>query len=50
MTPPAFAEAIAAEMPAGRTAVVEGAAHWCQLEAPADVNGLLLRFLDEIAT
>jgi pimeloyl-ACP methyl ester carboxylesterase len=50
VTPPAFAEAIAAEMPAGRTAVVEGAAHWCQLEAPADVNGLLLRFLDEIAT
>ena len=50
VTPPAFAEAIVAEMPGGRTAVVKGAAHWCQLEAPADVNGLLLRFLDEIAT
>ena len=50
MTPPAFAEAIAAAIPNGRTAVIEGAAHWCQLEAPAAVNALLLEFLDEIAT
>jgi pimeloyl-ACP methyl ester carboxylesterase len=50
VTPPAFAEAIAAAIPAGRTATVAGAAHWCQLEAPDAVSALLLSFLDEIAT
>ena len=50
VTPPAFAEAIAAAIPSARAAVVEGAAHWCQLEAPAAVSALLLEFLDEIAT
>jgi pimeloyl-ACP methyl ester carboxylesterase len=50
VTPPAFAEAIAAEIPAGRTATIEGAAHWCHIEAPADVSALLLEFVDEIAT
>jgi 3-oxoadipate enol-lactonase len=50
VTPPAFAEAIAAAIPNSRTAVIEGAAHWCQLEAPAAVSDLMLRFLDELAT
>jgi 3-oxoadipate enol-lactonase len=50
VTPPDFSEALAATMPGGRTAVVEGAAHWCQLEAAAAVSALLLEFLDEIAT
>jgi pimeloyl-ACP methyl ester carboxylesterase len=45
VTPPAFAEAIAAAVPHGTSAVVPGAAHWCQLEAPGAVNGLLLDFL-----
>ena len=50
VTPPAFTEALTAAIPRARGAVVEGAAHWCQLEAPAAVNGLVLEFLDEIAT
>jgi pimeloyl-ACP methyl ester carboxylesterase len=50
VTPPAFAEAIAAAVPDGRTAVVGGAAHWCQLEAPERVNEILLGFADELAT
>jgi len=50
VTPPAFAEAIAAAVPDGRTAVVGGAAHWCHLEAPEKVNELLLAFAREFAT
>jgi pimeloyl-ACP methyl ester carboxylesterase len=50
VTPPAFAEAIADALPDGRTAVVEAAAHWCQLEAPGAVNEILLGFVKEIAT
>jgi pimeloyl-ACP methyl ester carboxylesterase len=50
VAPPAFAEAIAAAIPNARTAVIEGAAHWCQLEAPAAVNQALLTFLREIET
>jgi pimeloyl-ACP methyl ester carboxylesterase len=50
VAPPAFAEAIAAAVPDGRTAVVPGAAHWCQLEAPERVNELMLGFADEFAT
>jgi len=50
VTPPAFAEAIVAAIPSARAAVIEGAAHWCQLEAPAAVSAHLLDFLDEIAT
>ncbi len=50
VTPPSFAEAIAAAMPNARTAVIEGAAHWCHLEDPAAVSDTVLRFLDEIAT
>jgi pimeloyl-ACP methyl ester carboxylesterase len=50
VAPPAFAEAIAGSVPDGRTAVVPGAAHWCQLEAPERVNELVLGFADEFAT
>lgn len=50
VTPPSFAQAIADAVPDGRTAVVDGAAHWCHLEAPDAVNALLLRFADQIAT
>jgi 3-oxoadipate enol-lactonase len=50
VTPPAFAQAIADAVPNGRTAVVEGAAHWCHLEAPEAVNEILLAFAHEIAT
>ena len=50
VTPPAFSETLAAAIPRARAAVVEGAAHWCQLEATAAVSALLLEFLDEIAT
>jgi pimeloyl-ACP methyl ester carboxylesterase len=50
VAPPAFAEAIAAAVPNGRTAVVGGAAHWCQIEAPAGVNEIVLGFASELAT
>jgi pimeloyl-ACP methyl ester carboxylesterase len=50
VTPPAFAEAIAAAVPDGRTAVVTGAAHWCHLEAPERLNEIMLGFADELAT
>ncbi len=50
VTPPAFAEAIAAAVPDGRTAVVAGAAHWCHLEAPERLNEIVLGFADELAT
>jgi len=45
VTPPEAAEEIAAAAPAGEAAVVEGAAHWCMLESPERVNGLLAEFL-----
>ena len=50
VTPPAFARAIAGAVPNGRIAVVDGAAHWCHLEAPEAVNEILLAFADEVAT
>jgi pimeloyl-ACP methyl ester carboxylesterase len=50
VAPPAFAEAIAAAIPDARTAVIDGAAHWCQIEAPGAVSEALLGFLREIAT
>jgi pimeloyl-ACP methyl ester carboxylesterase len=50
VAPPAFAQAIAAAIPNAGTAVVEGAAHWCQLEAPSAVSELVLGFVDENAT
>lgn len=50
VTPPSFAQAIAEAIPNARTAVVDGAAHWCHLEAPNAVSEVLLAFADEIAT
>jgi 3-oxoadipate enol-lactonase len=50
VTPPAFIEALAAAIPGARAAAIEGAAHWCQLEAPAAVSATLLDFVDELAT
>ncbi len=50
VTAPDFAQAIAAEIPDARTAVIEAAAHWCQLEAPDAVNDALLGFLAGLAT
>jgi 3-oxoadipate enol-lactonase len=50
VTPPSFAEAIADAIPRARTAVVPRAAHWCHLEAPGQVNEIMLAFADEIAT
>jgi len=50
VTPPAFAQAIADAVPYGRTAVVDGAAHWCHLEEPAAVNEIVLAFAADVAT
>jgi pimeloyl-ACP methyl ester carboxylesterase len=50
VTPPSFAQAVADAVPNGRTAVVDGAAHWCHLQAPEAVNEILLAFAHEIAT
>jgi 3-oxoadipate enol-lactonase len=50
VAPPAFAETIASAIPDCRTAVVPGAAHWCQLEAPGALNEVLTGFLAELAT
>jgi 3-oxoadipate enol-lactonase len=45
VTPPEAAAEIAAAVPRGESTVIEGAAHWCMLEAPAAVNDALARFL-----
>jgi 3-oxoadipate enol-lactonase len=49
VTPPRFAEAIAAAVPCGETATVDAAAHWCMLERPDAVSDALLGFLDRHA-
>lgn len=46
VTPPAFADAIAAAVPGCESAVVEGVAHWCMLERPDAVNETVFGFLD----
>jgi 3-oxoadipate enol-lactonase len=48
VTPPGFAAAIAAAVPRGASAVIEGAAHWSMLEDPRAVDELLFGFLDGI--
>ena len=50
VTPPAFAGAIAEAIPGAETAVIPGAAHWCHLEAPDAVNGVLLAWLGTAAS
>jgi pimeloyl-ACP methyl ester carboxylesterase len=46
VTPPAFASAIADAVPEGESATIDGAAHWCALERPDEVSGLVLDFID----
>ncbi|MGZ8665858.1 MAG: alpha/beta fold hydrolase [Solirubrobacterales bacterium] len=48
VTPPAAAEAIAAAVPDGRTALVHGSAHWCQIEDPEATNAVLFGFLENL--
>jgi 3-oxoadipate enol-lactonase len=48
VTPLADAEAIASAAPAGVSAAIEGAAHWCMLEAPDEVNRTLLEFVGRV--
>lgn len=49
VTPPGFARAIADAVPDGEAATIEGAAHWCMLEAPEAFSALLLGFLERVA-
>lgn len=46
VTPPDFAAAIAAAVPRGESATIEGAAHWSMLERPEAVSDAVLGFLD----
>jgi pimeloyl-ACP methyl ester carboxylesterase len=46
VTPPRFAEAIAAAVPRGEAATVDRCAHWCMLERPDAVSEVLLAFLE----
>jgi pimeloyl-ACP methyl ester carboxylesterase len=46
VTPPEAAAEIAAAAPRGESAVIEGAAHWCMLEAPEAVNRVLAGLLE----
>lgn len=46
VTPVAAAAQIAAAAPRGQTATVEGAAHWCMVEAPEITNRVLFGFLE----
>ena len=48
VTPPATAAAIAEAVADGRTGIVEGAAHWCQLEDPEATNRVLFGFLEKL--
>ncbi len=43
-TPPDAGAEVAEAAPQGESAVIDGAAHWCQLEAPGEVNRLLTAF------
>jgi 3-oxoadipate enol-lactonase len=49
VTPRSASEEIAAAVGDGRAAVVEGYAHWCNVEAPAAVAALLLGFCGDAA-
>jgi pimeloyl-ACP methyl ester carboxylesterase len=44
-TPPAEGEKLAAAAKRGESATIDGAAHWCMLERPAEVSRLLVDFL-----
>ncbi len=47
VTPPAAAAEIAEAVADGRTGIVEGAAHWCQIEDPEGTDRVLFRFLEK---
>jgi 3-oxoadipate enol-lactonase len=49
VTPPSFADEIAAAVPSGEAATIDAAAHWCMLERPDAVNAALFGFLDRHA-
>jgi 3-oxoadipate enol-lactonase len=49
VVPPPASETLAAAAPHGRSAVVEGAAHWCMLEDPEGTTRTLFAFLDRHA-
>lgn len=49
LLPPGWAADIAAQIPDGRSAVVEAAGHCPQIEQPDALTGLLLNFLKEVA-
>jgi len=46
VTPPAAARQLAEAAPDGHMQVIEGAAHWCMVESPAAVSGVLFGFLE----
>ena len=46
VTPPDAAAEIAAAAPRGEATVIDGAAHWCMLEAAEAVSRVLVEFLD----
>jgi pimeloyl-ACP methyl ester carboxylesterase len=48
VAPPATAEAVAAAAADGRTAVIDGTAHWCGIEDPAATTDVLFDFLDAV--
>ena len=50
VTTPEAAGEIAGVVADGESAVVEGGAHWCQMEFAAEVNEILVRFLQGGAT
>jgi pimeloyl-ACP methyl ester carboxylesterase len=47
LLPPGWAAEIAAQIPQGRSAVIDGAGHCPQIEQSDAVNELLLGFLSE---
>ena len=47
VTPPEASEAIADAVADGRSALVDGAAHWCMLEDPEGTNRVLFGFLEK---
>jgi pimeloyl-ACP methyl ester carboxylesterase len=49
VTPPAAAEQIAAAVGRAQMALIEGAAHWCQLEDPEAVTSTLFAFFEPFA-
>jgi pimeloyl-ACP methyl ester carboxylesterase len=49
VTPPDAARELAAAAPQGAVELIEGAAHWCMIEAPEELTSALFRFLERHA-